>query len=557
MGLLDLTTNLKSLKFGKDRIGAGSSNQPYIQREIPDSFSDMGRTGGPDFLLRGGTLVPARVGRDVSRITQMFTDFKSPNGLLFAAKQNILALSSTDFKAGAPLDIAVGGSAVGDFLRNNINLPLDNVYNPLSTIAQVAGGPIGLHLYKQGLNPLTGPAKYSDYINSLDDADGGNSRLVGLTNSKLTSNSQVLFNYIGGPGSTLGVGKTHIRRYENTDNGYTDIQVLSDGKSVKGKGDTSIIDFRKKKSLDYTKQNIEQRVNLGNPGRKGADRSNYQNGLGEALDKLNAMELYQQKDIGNAHGSSIDNDLVKFRIGVIDNDNPSKSTYMHFRAYLDSMSDAYTPEWVGEKLMGRGESFYRYNGFDRSVSLSWTVVAQSKEELIPMYKKLNYLASSLAPDYSDSGYMRGNLVKLTVGGWFYEQPGIIRGMTLEVPNDSPWEIGIPDFNGKDTAPDGSGVLTDPTVKELPHIIKVTGFQFTPIHKFVPRLQQNKYNGENEQVSSFGEERYIGLANGLGKAYNNYDKQPPPPKRVGTVEVGQGSFGGDFNDGSFVDIDNIA
>jgi len=65
MGLLDLTTNLKSLKFGKDRIGAGSSNQPYIQREIPDSFSDMGRTGGPDFLLRGGTLVPARVGRMV------------------------------------------------------------------------------------------------------------------------------------------------------------------------------------------------------------------------------------------------------------------------------------------------------------------------------------------------------------------------------------------------------------------------------------------------------------------------------------------------------------
>lgn len=531
MPLLDLRTNLKSLRYGKDRVGGGSSNQPYIQRDLPDSLSEVGRTGGPDFLLRGGALVPARVGRDVSRLTQMFFDLKSPNGVLFAAKQNVLALSSTDFKAGAPLDIAVGGSAVGDFLRNNINLPLDNVYNPLSTIAQVAGGPIGLHLYKQGLNPLTGPAKYSDYINSLDDADGGNSRLVGLTRGKLTSNSQILFNYIGGPGSTLGVGKTHIRRYENTDNGYTDLQVLSDQKSLLGKGDTSIIDFRKNtKSLNYNTHNIETRVNLGNPGKK-ADRSDYQKGLPQALDKLNAMQLYQSTGVGSAQGDSIDNDLVKFRIGVIDNDNPSKKTYMHFRAFIDSMSETYTPEWTSEKLLGRAENFYRYNGFDRSLNLSWTVVAQSKQELIPMYRKLNYLASSLAPDYSDSGYMRGNLVTLTLGGWFYEQPGIIRSMTLDVPNESPWEIGIPTNEGTDIAADESPVKTDPTVKELPHIIKVTGFQFTPIHEFVPRLQQNNYLGTqqgnekiiNNTVDSFGRERYIALANGKSEKWNNYDQ----------------------------------
>ena len=42
--------------------------------------------------------------------------------------------------------------------------------------------------------------------------------------------------------------------------------------------------------------------------------------------------------------------------------------------------------------MGRAESFYKYKGFDRNISLSWTVAAQSKGELIPMYQKLNYLA---------------------------------------------------------------------------------------------------------------------------------------------------------------------
>jgi hypothetical protein len=535
MPLLDLRTNLKSLRYGKDRVGGGSSNQPYIQRDLPDSLSEVGRTGGPDFLLRGGALVPARVGRDVSRLTQMFFDLKTPNGVLFTAKQNVLALSSTNFKAGKEEKVFGNGTRVGDFLRNNIiardangNLPLDNVYNPLSTIAQVAGGPIGLHLYKQGLNPITGPDKYSDYLEDKD-----NSRLLGFANNDLlTSNSPNIYSYTGGPGATLGVGKTRIRRYENTDNGYSTLKTLADDKRALGKGDTSIIDFRKNtKSLSYKSGNIEKRVNLGNPGRK-ADRSDYQKGLGEALDKINAMELYQN-GVGNAHGDSIDNDLVKFRIGVIDNDNPNLKTYMHFRAYIDSMSETYTPEWNSEKLLGRAENFYRYNGFDRSLSLSWTVVAQSKQELIPMYRKLNYLASSLAPDYSDSGYMRGNLVTLTLGGWFYEQPGIIRSMTLDVPNDSPWEIGIPTNEGTDIAADESPVKTDPTVKELPHIIKVTGFQFTPIHEFVPRLQQNTYGGVqpgnekliNNTVDSFGRERYIALANGKGKrGLNNYDRE---------------------------------
>jgi len=42
--------------------------------------------------------------------------------------------------------------------------------------------------------------------------------------------------------------------------------------------------------------------------------------------------------------------------------------------------------------------------------MDWTVAAQSKQELIPMWQKLNYLASVNAPDYSDTGYMSGNLI---------------------------------------------------------------------------------------------------------------------------------------------------
>ena len=141
-----------------------------------------------------------------------------------------------------------------------------------------------------------------------------------------------------------------------------------------------------------------------------------------------------------------------------------------------------------------------------------------------MYQKLNFLASSLAPDFSDYGYMRGNLATLTVGGYLYEQPGIITSINYSVPQESPWEIAIGETGGQ------GGEDLDPSVKELPHIIKVTGFQFIPIHEFVPGKQKNTY-GENGKINKFGEQRYISLSTATG---NNYDGG----ERAGSISVGR-------------------
>ena len=48
MGLVNLTTNLKSLRYGKDKVGGGSSNQPYIKTDIPDSLSNPQDKGKKD-----------------------------------------------------------------------------------------------------------------------------------------------------------------------------------------------------------------------------------------------------------------------------------------------------------------------------------------------------------------------------------------------------------------------------------------------------------------------------------------------------------------------------
>ena len=245
----------------------------------------------------------------------------------------------------------------------------------------------------------------------------------------------------------------------------------------------------------YTSKNIENRVNLGDPG-KSQNVTKY--GVsGKVLDKITASDIYQAANPDH----NTYNDLVKFSIGVFQNDSNGLSSFMHFRAFINSFSDAYSAEWGNTQYVGRADKFYNYKGFDRTINMGFTVAAQSKAELIPMYKKLNFLASSLAPSYSSGGFMQGNLVRLTVGGYLFNQVGIIKGLTYEIPSESPWEIGINDEGG-----------FDDSVKELPHIINVTGFQFIPIQDFVPRISnpQNQYNT-----------RYIQLANGSGQSQTNY------------------------------------
>jgi hypothetical protein len=278
------------------------------------------------------------------------------------------------------------------------------------------------------------------------------------------------------------------------------------------------------KSLNYNTQNFEQRVNIGDPGKRGSnDYFDYANGVSygnistnmgpysTGLDKINSLPIYRSENA--LVDKNVTNDFVKFRIAVIDNDKPNYKTFMNFRAFLGPISDAYSAAWNNFQYLGRGENFYTYGGFTRTISLSWTVAAQSKQELIPMYKKLNFLASTLAPDYSPKGYMRGNLVQLTIGGYLFEQPGFITGLTYEMGEDSPWEIGIGTTPGSE----------DGTVKELTQIIKVTGFNFTPIQRFVPKLQDNSFGTDAIGFAeSYGPEHFISLANGGGDN-NNYEK----------------------------------
>ena len=232
--------------------------------------------------------------------------------------------------------------------------------------------------------------------------------------------------------------------------------------------------------------------------------------LKPALDKLNAMRVYSSNAPIYNNNEIPTNDIINFNIGVIKNNDPSKARYIHFRAFLNDITDKYSSNWDSHNYVGRAENFYNYTGkFERKISTSFIVAAQSKAELLPMYKKLNFLASAIAGDYTGEGYLAGNLMELTIGGYVYRTPGFLGGINFTLKQGYPWEIGL----GKDTA---LGFNIDLTTAQLCHYVEVDGFDFTVIHDFLPTVAY---------VPDITTTRFISLQDEYGNRYNTYGDVP--------------------------------
>ncbi len=603
--LKNLKTDLKSLRYSKDRPDLGYSGQPFIQKDIDKEPTN---NSTEDFLLRGGLNAVPDAAEDVARLSKYFFNLKSPNGFLFIAKQNLLSKSSVKTQASEGLgyggfSVDIGGNTIGPGQSGPIN---QGVYTPLSTLIQAGTGFLGVHANALGANPLS-PINSNGIqipdigggLNTYEESigRGDNNRLLFLQDSQAQDgykptkgdisynplgDGNTLLSYQGGPGAILGFGKTSIKKASNSIGiNLTPRQVESPTKNNKtqvfsgntsawnyqqisslstifdkpegyntfqfstsfSKAETQIRDFRvpllptepdaistvTSIAPSYFGENSKaiegvsnSRIKQISPGQKG-NILNYRNGKINAdgkisvVDQINYQPIYKSEGVRSTKSGIAKNDFVKFRIGAIMRNG--EKVYSHFRAFINSFSDSYTSKWNSINYMGRGEEFYKYGGFSRGISLSFTVAAQSKPELMAQYKKLNFLTSTLAPDYggkNGSGFMGGVLHQLTLGGWCYELPGFIDKIDLGIPQESPWEIAIPATDNGGINDDG--IFSDSSVKEMPHIVTVS-MNFTPIHKFRPELQDNDYDESgNGEVTSYGPQRYIQLENGLGDNY---------------------------------------
>jgi hypothetical protein len=180
-----------------------------------------------------------------------------------------------------------------------------------------------------------------------------------------------------------------------------------------------------------------------------------------------------------------------------------------FRATLGSLSDSFQANWTPVNMIGRADPNYQYTGYSRDVSLDFTVYATDRDELKPIYRKLNALAGYMAPTYlKDSIAMQAPWMRLTIGDLFHQQPVILTSLDYTlVDQDTTWEINIE---------------KDPTMMQVPHKVTVR-CSFTMISDFLPQKGGRFYSLAKEYASDGTP--ITGNKNWLSDSLDNIDAIP--------------------------------
>lgn len=526
MALIDLLADptkfkydSKTRQFGNDRPGGGDSGLPYIKFQMPgygatqdqlnyystikNSLDFPVRGGTVDFTATGGNYLPAG-SIDRTRIKKFFED--KPRGSAFIQKQVGLQLSNPKIQTGQSI---VGIGSLAELFTNPGavgSLENTRVYNGgRNTLAQVLAAGTGTHLPRAGLLPIDSYSKYyMDVVGKesllTNDQLMGINRLLILRDLKLRSNGQAtiknittinklgislnqdqLFQYLGGPGSVYGIGSTIIRRATNTANAGNELSknpvnltAIAVNQTLQANVLPTVTDYDKifnetRKPESKLSSNAHSTIYRGL--NKGVDYKFYVSGS-DRLNKTQVLTSTTQDPFTNEDpfvNAGDTKDIIKFGFECMSNDNYGFSTPLLFRAFLtNGITDSNSSKLNGFQYMGRGETFYTYGGFERSISFGFKIVAFSKDEMKPLYNKLNYLISQVYPDYGNNGVMRAPLVKVTVGDYLYRVPGFLESVNVTVDNASPWELNL-----------------DGDIAQLPKMLDVA-ISFKPIHDKLPR-----------------------------------------------------------------------
>lgn len=494
-------TRLRSLKF-RDFGG-----EPYVIKEIPDSSKREFGTGG--FISRTFDEASLQVTKrldDVKRITKLLVD--AP-GLKFIAKQQLINSTVNANKKGGfgrgleqtakTLAIILAQTAVSGtgihlrsvtdeftYLRrqrpNNV-IPINLPGLPITQGDRVPSG-----VYRTTNLP---PEDLTVYLNT-GYKFYGNSFKPGIANSPkglgpevpdpyLPSQSSLVDNLPDQPvifppvdSSLIELGGTPGRNEYNylpatplrTSNGSRS-KLAPRASYIPGEGS-----YTKGGVIDYGNSEVDIRLKMS--------KHRYANlrGTEDVVDVIN----YQEPIQGEGGEALLFEDIIPFRIKLYRPNFPTQ--ILLFRAHLDSMSDNFGGTWNPINYIGRADTFFNFGTFQRSINVGFKIAAYTEAELLPLYRKLNWLVGSTAPTYkegpdntlNESPFMKGNFIKLTVGDYFFDIPGYFTSVNIGWTQDYPWEISpfpAPNHKVKEK------YINTPIV---PHILDVT-LAFQPIHNF--------------------------------------------------------------------------
>jgi hypothetical protein len=247
----------------------------------------------------------------------------------------------------------------------------------------------------------------------------------------------------------------------------------------------------------YNNNNLQGTYGFGDQGQVGADRTNpnsfgktaqgavtAKNYTGTGLiltdtsfrgDKINATDIINSENKEDPYTKAGAKDLIRFFF----EDGTQGKNIMLFRAILTGLTDSFSPNWDKIDIMGRPDGAYIYTSFERTVSFNFTIAATSRAEMIPLWRKLNYLATYTMPNVStaekSTGRVSGPFMRMTVGDMYNRMPGFITSLSYTVPDESSWDI----------AEDKDG-------KQLPMVVEVA-MSYTVINDTRPQLKGKAFS----------------------------------------------------------------
>jgi hypothetical protein len=468
-GLINLQTDLKSLRYGSDK--------PYVTKNIGEApGSQIGRE------------VQHRID-DTSRIAQMLIDKPGIKYLLGEAQLQQINVADKIKKAKKN-----GKTTAGAILQQLSGTLLKTTQVAASTLAQVPVNGTGTHFIKgfrtdtfllpEGGNTRSAFAQFF----GAGGVEGAPYAIEGAPVPAFsTLDNPVLVQTTMSPtdGSSLIQGKPNTGYFANGARqlNANPSKTYSEDKPYEEVVGKRLLTFENEdRTVKSTKQiKKESRVNLGDQGARN-DFGKYTNkywtvsNSGDEVDKINYLPPVTEKVVGEVEGR----DLVKFRFHVL---TPRDTKILYFRAFLDSFDDNFSGIWNPIRYLGRAEELQVYGGFQRKISLSFKVAAATRSEMRPLYQKMMYLASATAPTYAvDKQFMQGTIIKVTVGNYIYELPGVLNNVAFTWQTDYPWEIAM-------TEPENEN--GDEAMQELPMVLDCK-LDFTPIHSFTPETGLKKY-----------------------------------------------------------------
>jgi len=406
-------------------FGAG---EPYIISEIPTSDSTM---SGGRLMNFGSQDVP--IVRAVSDGIRLGKYLSSPSGLLFIAKQNLLGLAS---KSEAPELSSDGSQATTMVSPQRFN----TFYNPLSTLGAAAG------------------------------------RLLGPQPNVLIRKDTLL------PG-TLGVQKAYGVGGTMTGNAIVPAGGVSYDVNISFTGNPlAIVDAS-------TSFPIASGVKAKTPGLRSGDAMTLADMITGVNLNSSALGATVSRGEDNSKVGELTNPLVN--VEKVQNGMPfyfkdlRDNTYIFFRAYIEGLTENISPSYAPHNYVGRSETVYTYERAERELSMTLKLVAQTKDELVKIYEKLDRLTSLCYPEYIDEGAvgygnrMKPPLTKFRMGELYGKQNkelmGYIKSISYSIDQSSTYE-------------------TEVGARVPRHILATIGYQV--IHDKAPRLG-TKFYGINQ------------------------------------------------------------